>query len=155
MRRPGQLADGIFVSDHRSHGTLLWRTDVECTDGTVNARRRQDGRTVFVPVMRQRFRWGTCCRRNARFTRYGRYGRGMDRNLKYEMVGGGGGGAEIEDANVGVGGDAGEDVGGMRREGGGVGATVRRERNKGLRTMRRPYAHGTVPTGGAEAVFGD
>lgn len=43
----------------------------------------------------------------------------------------------------------------MRREGRGVGTTVRREGNKGLRTMRRPDAHGTVPTGGAEAVFGD
>lgn len=81
MRRPGQLADGIFVSDHRGHGALLWRTDIECADSTVDARRRQDRRTVFVPVMGQRFGWGTCCGRNARWSRYGRYGRGMDRNL--------------------------------------------------------------------------
>lgn len=106
MRRPGQLADSVFVSDHRGHGALLWCTDVECTDSTVDARRRQDGRAVFVPVMRQRFGRGTCCRRNARFTRNGRYGRGMNRNLKCKMVGSGGGGAEIEDANVGVRGDA-------------------------------------------------
>lgn len=79
----------------------------------------------------------------------------MDRNLKCEMVGGRSGGAEIEDANVGIGGDAGEDVGRMRREGGGVGATVRGERKEGLRTMRRPHANSTVPTGGAEAIFGD
>lgn len=71
------------------------------------------------------------------------------------MVGGGGGGAEIKDANVGIRGDAGEDVGRMGRKGGGVGATVRRERNKRLRTVRRPDAHGAVPTGGAEAVFDD
>lgn len=71
------------------------------------------------------------------------------------MVGGGCGGAKIENANVGIGGDAGEDVGRMGREGGGVCATVRRERKKGLRTVRRPDTHGTVPAGRAEAVFGD
>lgn len=71
------------------------------------------------------------------------------------MVGGGGGGAEIEDTNVGIGGDAGEDVGRMGREGGRVSATVRRECKERLGTVRRPDAHSTVPTGGAEAVFGD
>lgn len=81
MRRPGQLPDGIFVSDHRGHGALLRCTDVECADSTVDARRRQDRRTVFVPVMSQRFGWGTCCGRNSRWSWYGRCGRGMDRNL--------------------------------------------------------------------------
>lgn len=43
----------------------------------------------------------------------------------------------------------------MWAEGGGVGAAVRGECEKGLRAMRRPHAHCAVPAAGAEAVLGD
>ena len=71
----------------------------------------------------------------------------MDGDLKSEVVGGGGRSAEIEDTNVGVGCHAGENVGGMGREGGGISATVRGECEERLRTMRRPNPHGAVPAG--------
>lgn len=71
----------------------------------------------------------------------------MNRDLESEVVGGGGGSAEIEDTNVGVGGDAGENVGGMGREGGGISAAVCGECEERLRTMRRPDPDGAVPAG--------
>lgn len=83
----------------------------------------------------------------------GRRGRGMDRNLKSEVIRSRSGGSEVEYANIGVGRDAGEDIGGMRRKGCGIGAAVRGERNERLWAMRGPNAHGTVPTRRTEAVF--
>ena len=71
----------------------------------------------------------------------------MNRDLESEVVGGGGGSAEIEDTNVGVGGDAGENVGGMRREGGGISAAVCGKCEERLRTMRRPDPDGAIPAG--------
>jgi hypothetical protein len=47
----------------------------------------------------------------------------------------GGGGAEVEDAEVGVGGDGGEDGGGVRAECCGVGAGMGGEGGEGLRAM--------------------
>lgn len=79
----------------------------------------------------------------------------MDRNLESEVIRGRSGSSEIENANVGVGGDAGEDIGRMRRKGGGIGAAVCGKRKERLRAMRRPNAHGTVPTRRTEAVFCD
>ena len=48
----------------------------------------------------------------------------MDGDREDEVVGGGSGGAEVEEAEVRVARDGGEEGGGMRGEGGGVGAGV-------------------------------
>lgn len=79
----------------------------------------------------------------------------MDGDLESEVIRGGGGGAEVKDTDVGVGGNAREDVGGMRRERGRIGTAMGGEGEKGVRTMRRPDANGAVPAGRAETVFGD
>lgn len=79
----------------------------------------------------------------------------MDGDLEGEVIRGGGGGAEVKDTNVGVGGNAREDVGGMWRERGGIGTAMRGESEERVRAMRRPDANGTVPAGRAETVFGD
>lgn len=79
----------------------------------------------------------------------------MDWDLESKVVGGGCRDAEVVDAKVGVGGYTGEDIGRMRCEGGGIGATMDGENNEGLRTMRRPDSYGAVPTAGYEAIFRD
>lgn len=59
----------------------------------------------------------------------------MNGNRGDEVVCGGSGGAQVEDAEVGVGGDGGEDGGGMRAECCGVGAGMGGEGGEGLRAM--------------------
>lgn len=55
----------------------------------------------------------------------------MDGNGEYEVVGGGRRGAEVEEAEVRVRGDRGEEGGGVWGEGGAVGAGVGGEGEKG------------------------
>lgn len=71
----------------------------------------------------------------------------MNGDLEGKVVGGGGRSAEIEYTNVRVGGDAGENVGGMGGEGGGISAAVCGKCEERLRTMRRPDPDGAIPAG--------
>lgn len=123
-----------MTRQHRQR-TLVRCSDIEGPDDPVDARGGDDGVAVFVPVVRQGFR-----RRNAGGggqtgpgARRGMYGDG-----KGEVVGRGGGGAEIEDAEVGVGGDGGEEGGGVGGVGGAVGAGVGGEGEDGGRPLGGP-----------------
>lgn len=69
----------------------------------------------------------------------------MDWDLEHEVVRGRGGGTKVKYANIGVGCDAGEDIGRVRRKGSGIGAAVCGDRKERLRAMRRPDANSTVP----------
>ena len=76
--------------------------------------------------MREGFIWRERSRRPG-YLRRGKLGgclRGVDRDCEDEVVGGGSGGAEVEEAEVRVAGDGGEEGGRVRGEGGGVGAGV-------------------------------
>ena len=62
----------------------------------------------------------------------------MDGYGVYEVIGGGGGGAEVEDAQMGVGGDGGEEGGGVWAECCAVGAAVCWESGYRLLAQGRP-----------------
>ena len=85
--------------------------DIEDTDHSVHSRCRNDRLAVFVPIVRKGFGW-----RDLRREHGGGLGRSVEGEGEDEVVGGGGGGAEVEEAEVGVGGYAGEEGGGVRGE---------------------------------------
>ena len=86
------------MPEHSAQRPLLRRPDIKCANGTVNARRSKNSRTVLIPVM------GECFGGRGRATGLaGNSGGGgcrMNRNLGDEVVGSGGRGAEIENTHV-------------------------------------------------------
>lgn len=108
---------------------LSRRADVEGPDQSVHARGRDDGGAVFVPVVRQGFVGREGCSGDPRRGR-GRLP-GVDGEGEDEVVGGGGWGAEVEEAEVGVAGYGGEEGVRVRGERGGVGAGVDGEGEEG------------------------
>ena len=64
----------------------------------------------------------------------------MDWNREDEVVGGGGWGAEVEEAEIGVAAYGGEDGGGVRGPCGGVGAGVGGNGEEGLRAIGVPLS---------------
>lgn len=111
MRRPCHLAHGIVMAWENGEGPGGGGADIEGTDHSVHARCRDDRLAVFVPIVREGFGW-----RNLRREHGGGLGGSVEGEGEDEVVGGGGGGAEVEDAEVGVGGYAGEEGGGVRGE---------------------------------------
>ena len=155
VRRPAKLANSVFMADHGGDGALLWRANVECTDNTIHASGGQNGWTVFVPVVSERFVW-TRSRGSGRYSRvHGdlRYPSAMNGDLKGEMVGGGWWSAQIEDAHDRIRGNARHDVRRVRCKGCGIGAGVGREGREGLRMVGRPDLDGSVPAAGEEFVL--
>lgn len=138
MRAPCHPPDGVLVARQYGHGPLSRRAHVEGPDQPVDARRRDDGRAVFVPVVRQGFvgREGGSGRKFQLGRRELCGGRGclggVDGEGEDEVVRGGGGGAEVEEAEVGVAGYGGEKGGRVWGEGGGVGAGVDGEGVEGV-----------------------
>lgn len=153
MWRPRKLANGIIMSDHDCLGALAGSTNVKGADGSVHAGSRQDRGTVLVPVVGQTFGRGRGSGRSPGGARDGGNGGGMDGNLHNEVVRGRCRSTEVKQADIRVGCHAGEDVGRMGGESGGVGAAVSREGDEGVRTFRRPDAHGAIPAARAEAVL--
>lgn len=139
---PGQFADGVVVAGQDGEGALGGAgSDVEGADLSVDAGGGDDAGAVFVPVVGQGFRGrgGGSRRVSGRMRDVGRgrvQGDGED-----EVVGCRGGGAEIEQPEVGVGGDGGEHEGVVRGEGGAVSATVGWKGEDGGRTVRGPLRH--------------
>lgn len=74
MRAPGNLAHGVVVAVEDSERALARGADVDGTNQAVDARRGDDGWTVFIPVVRERFGWRT--------------GLGVQRDGQGEVVGG-------------------------------------------------------------------
>lgn len=106
MGTPRQLPHRILVSlqQRKRPGTRC--TNVESTDDAIDARGGNDPVAVLVPIVGESFGrgeggWGTVVADGGDRVRSISAG-GVDSNLAYEMVGGGGGGAQIEDAQVGV-----------------------------------------------------
>lgn len=124
MRAPGQFSDRVVVAGQDGEGALGEAgADVEGADLLVDARGGDDGGAVFVPVVGQGFRGRGGLR--------GVTGRVRDHGWRRvqgdgegEVVGCRGGGAEIEDPEVGVGRDGREDGGAVGGESGAVGAAV-------------------------------
>lgn len=84
----------------------------------------------------------------------GRGAGAVDGEGEDEVVGGGGWGAEIEEPEVRVAGDGGEEGGRVRGEGGGVGAGVDGEGEEGGWARWVPNSNCTVPGARAECVLG-
>lgn len=79
----------------------------------------------------------------------------MEGDGEDEVVGGGGGSAEVEEAEVGVGGDGGEEGRAMGGEGGAVGAGVSGEGEEGGAALRVPLWRDLLSVGEAIGGFGD
>ena len=178
MRTPRHPPNRILMPRHHAQGALPRGADVECADEAVDACSGDDGGAVFVPVVGEGFRRGGGA--GVKANTWGRllWG-GVDWDFEGEVVGGGGGGAEVEEAEVRVGGDGGEEGGGVRGEGCGVGAGVRGEGGEGLGSGWVPLLGGgrlvrvcrgggigelagkcydfdsAVPGAGAECIFSD
>lgn len=86
------------MSVHGGKGTTRRIPYVKRPDYPVHASRRDDAFSVFIPIMGQQFG-----RRGAR-DRDSATGH-MDRDLGSHMVLGAGGGAQVENADVAIGGD--------------------------------------------------
>ena len=120
-RQHGERAGPRFASCPRSRRGLVAAAraaDVERAYRAIDAGDRDDPFAVLVPVVRQRLG--------------GRVVRGVVRGERQDAAGGGRGGcAQVEEAQVRVGGDGGEQGGGVRAEGGAVGAGVGGEGEEG------------------------
>lgn len=115
VRRPGELADGVLVAGEQRE-RRAGVADVEGADDAVDARGGDDVGAVLVPVVGEGFggleggAGGAVAADGADGA--GGLGEGrVDGDRGDEVVGGGGGAAQVEDAEVGVGGDGGEDGG--------------------------------------------
>lgn len=133
------------MARQHGHGSLAWVSNIEDADEAIDARGRDELRAVFIPVVGEGFGRG-----------HGAVvvvllesgipvviivlvvGRGVQGDGSREVVCGRGRGAEVEEAEVGVRGDGGEDGGGMWGEGGGVGARVGGEGDEGIGAVGRP-----------------
>lgn len=123
------------MARQHGQGTLTRVPDVKGADLAIDARGRDEGGAVFVPVVGQGFGGGGCLDLGdvLRGCWVGVKGDGAG-----EVVGGGGRGAEVEDAEVGVGGDGAEDGGRVRGEGSGVGAGMGGEGEEGVGALGGP-----------------
>lgn len=133
MRTPRHPPDRIIVARKYSQRSLSRRPDIKRPDQPVHAPRRHDRRAVFIPIMREGFIWRKRSCRAGHLRRGelgGRLGR-VYRDGEDEVVGGGRGGTEVEEAEVRVAGDGGEEGGRVRGEGGGIGARVDGEGDEG------------------------
>lgn len=100
---PGQLADGVVVAGQDGEGALGKAcSDVEGADLSVDARGGDDRAAVFVPVVGQGFRRGDGLRGVMGRVRDAGWGR-VQGDGEDEVVRRRGGGAQIEDSEVGVG----------------------------------------------------
>lgn len=144
-----------------------WGADIEGADHSVHARCRNDRLAILIPVVCEGFGWGDLG---------WEHGRGLGGSVEgegeNEVVGGGGWGTQVEEAEVGVGGYAGDEGGGVRGERGGVGAGVGWESEEGGWAGRGPLGgvsgvvafggggvgtynfDGTIPRARTESVFG-
>ena len=174
MRAPRYPPDRIIMSRQNRQRPLSRRPDIERPDQLIHPRRRHGARPVFVPVVRKGFVGGEgagCAAERCGYLRG--LLRGVDWDCEDEVVGGGGRGAEVEEAEVAVARDGGEEGGRVRGEAGGVGAGVggECEEGGGARGVPLPYgqrdglplgldgAHyhfdSAVPGAGTECVFSD
>lgn len=139
MGAPGDLADGVVVAVQEGQGRG-GVADVEGADDAVDAGGGDEVGAVLVPVVGEGLaglEGGAVGAERGDLAR--RLGEGrVDRDAGDEVVGGGGGGAQVEDPQVRVGGDGGEDRGGVRGEGGGVGAGMCGEGGEGLGAVGGP-----------------
>jgi hypothetical protein len=150
VRRPRHTADGVGVALEQSQGTGGRSTQVEGPDHAVDARGRDEGLAVLVPVVGEAFRGREGGLRL--FHRDRVVGGGaVDGDLEREVVGGRGWGAEVPDAEVRVGADRTEDAVGVRGPLDGVGAGEGEE--GGARALRVPDLDGVVPRGAREGGF--
>lgn len=119
MRAPRQLAHGILVALHERHWPAGRVPDVECAQDAVDATRRDDGIVVLVPVVCEDLgRRAAACHVwvDAGWCAAG----GVDGDGGYEVVLCRGRGAEVVEAEVGVGGDGRDESWIGRAEGGAV-----------------------------------
>lgn len=134
------------MARQHGHGPLAWVSDIEDADEAIDARGRDELRAVFIPVVGEGFGRGHGAVVVVVVLESGNpvviivlvVGRGVQGYGSREVVCGRGRGAEVEEAEVRVGGDGGEDGGGMWGEGGGVGARVGGEGDEGIGAVRRP-----------------
>jgi len=139
MRAPADLPHRVIMAGQHHDGPLRRGADVEGADEPVDAGGGDGAGPVFVPVVRE----GLGGRRGGGVGHGGGFVEGwgwwgMDGDGEGEVVGGGGRGAQVEDAQVRVGRDGGEDRGRVWREGGAVRAGVRWEREEGVGALGRP-----------------
>ena len=113
MRTPSYPPDCILMSRHRVQWPLSWGTNIEGPNKAVNAGGSDDGITILIPVVREGFsgrRWRDGGKEPRLLLR------GMDRNTEREVIGRGRRGPKVEQPEVRVRGDRGEEGGRVGRE---------------------------------------
>lgn len=103
MRTPADAAHSVFVAGQDGDGALLRGADVEGADDAVDARRRDDGVAVLVPVVGEGFAGGDA---DGGGGAHAGFLRRVDRDVEREVVCCARWGAQVEDPEVGVGGYA-------------------------------------------------
>ena len=162
MRAPGEPADGVLVARHDGQRTAGGIAHVKSADGAVDARGRDHGLVVLVPVVRQNLGGHGAgeglavaeAREAGAGHRVGG-GRGVHGHDGDEVVFGGHGGAEVVDAQVRVARHGRDDGRVGRAELGAVGAAADGQSLEGLVAGGRPELDGAVPRGRDEGVLGD
>lgn len=143
------------MAEHERERTWVRRTNVECTDYSVDARSRDHSGTVFVPVMREGFGGRAGSHSHSRLTEHrGCLGSSMDGDLECKVVGGRGRLTQVPDTEQRIGSNTGENVWLSGIEISRIGAAMRGEIADGLRAIRYEDLHSTIPAARAERIFG-
>jgi hypothetical protein len=152
VRRPGDTAHGILVARQHGDGPAVRGADVPGADQAVDAGGGNDRVSVLVPVVGEGLGGRDADRGSGT---HARLGRGVDGHAEGEVVGSGGGSAQVEDAQVRVGAHAAEDARAVRAELGRVGARVRGQRRQARGGVGAPDLDGAVPAARQERVLAD
>ena len=125
------------MSDHDTHSALRRRPYVEGSNYSVHAGCCDETRIVLVPIVGKGFGRGSVLGDLPTETRLNW---SMNRDGQRKVIGNAGGCSEVKDAEMGIRGDGREDRRRVGREGGRVGARVRREREEGFVAMGCPLS---------------